>query len=168
PPAGRGAAVRACVRAHRAEAGRSGAPAGMARGARLPALCGGAGRDRLGGHPPVPGAAMSGLSRPRRLSWIASPFLAWGLHFFVVYSLQALVCGRGWSPASAGWASGSPTVAAFAPVGWCGLRARRMVAAAGGDAGRRLTARMVAMLCGLALVPMGFTVLPAVLLHPSG
>ena len=109
---------------------------------------------------------MSGLSRPRRLSWIASPFLAWGLHFFVVYSLQGLVCGRGWSPASAWWGMGALTVAAFATVAWIGLRARRVVAAAGDDAGRRFTARMVAMLCVLALVAMGFTVLPALLLHP--
>lgn len=109
---------------------------------------------------------MSGLSRPRRLLWIASPFLAWGLHFFAVYALQGLVCGRGWNVGAAWWGMGALTVAAFCALAWIAVRARRAARGAGEDAGRRFTARLVAMLCALALVAMGFTVLPALLLHP--
>ncbi len=109
---------------------------------------------------------MNGARRPRRLSWIASPFLVWGLHFFAVYSLQGLACGRGW-PAPAAWiAIALATLPAFAAVAWIGLRARRSAAAPESSDDRRFAARLVAMLSLLSLLAMAFTTIPVLLLQP--
>lgn len=109
---------------------------------------------------------MSRWSRPKRLSWIASPFAIWGLHFFGIYSIQGLVCARGWQ-AGGVWAGiGVATLAAFAAVAWIGLRARRLAGADGEPAEKRFAARLVAMLSLLSLVAMVFTIVPALLLHP--
>ncbi len=109
---------------------------------------------------------MSGSGRPKRLSWIASPFAIWGLHFVAVYSIQGLACARGW-PASGAWAGiGMSTLAAFIAVAWIGLRARRLAGAADDPGEKRFAARLVAMLSLLSLVAMVFTILPVLLLHP--
>lgn len=109
---------------------------------------------------------MTRSRRPRRLSWIASPFVVWGLHFVAVYSIQGLVCGRGW-PAAWAWAGmAAATLPAFAAVGWIGLRARRMARAAEAAGDKRFAARLVAMLSLLALLAMVFTIVPVLLLHP--
>lgn len=104
--------------------------------------------------------------RPRRLSWIASPFLVWGLHFFAAYSLQGLACGRGWPDATAWLAIGGVTLPAFLAVAWIGLRARRGAAVPDSGDGRRFAARLVAMLSLLALLAMAFTTIPVLLLQP--
>ena len=109
---------------------------------------------------------MSRSGRPKRLSWIASPFVAWGLHFVAVYSIQGLVCARGWPLAHAWLGMGLATLAAFAVVAWIGLRARHQAAAEANPGEQRFTARLVAMLCLLSLVAMAFTIAPALLLHP--
>ncbi|MGJ4801740.1 hypothetical protein [Luteimonas sp. SDU82] len=106
------------------------------------------------------------MRRSRRLSWIASPFLVWGLHFFAVYVLQGLACGRGWPPVAAWTGIGLATLAAFAAVIGIGLHARRQMVAAGTTDERRFTARLVAMLSLLAIVAMLFTCLPVLLLQP--
>ena len=109
---------------------------------------------------------MSWWSRPKRLSWIASPFAVWGLHFVAVYSIQGLVCGRGW-PASAAWLGiGLCTLPAFAAVAWLGLHARRRAGDAAVPGEKRFTAKLVAMLSILSLVAMVFTIVPVLLLHP--
>lgn len=104
--------------------------------------------------------------RPRRLSWIASPFVAWGLHFVTVYSLQGLVCGRGWPGWTAWLGIGLATLLAVAAVAWIGLRAWREADASEAAAERRFTARLVAMLSLLSLLAMAFTIIPALLLQP--
>src|SRR5690606_19246891 len=115
-PGGGGRAVPARGRAPGTAAGRCHAAAEMARGACLPALRDRAGRDRLGGRPSVPGAAVSAPRRQWRLTWIASPFVVWGLHFVAVYSIQGLACGRAWPVAGAWLGMGLATAPAFAAV----------------------------------------------------
>ena len=109
---------------------------------------------------------MSGAGRPRRLSWIASPFAAWGLHFVTVYAIQGLACARGWAVADARLGIGLATLPAVAAVAWIGLRARREAAAEANPGEKRFAARLVAMLCLLSLLAMAFTIVPALLLHP--
>lgn len=109
---------------------------------------------------------MSGSRRPRRLSWIASPFIVWALHFVAVYSIQGLACARGWPMAGAWLGMGLATVPAFAAVAWIGLHARRQALAPEVPGEKKFAARLVAMLSLLALVAMAFTSLPVLLLQP--
>ena len=109
---------------------------------------------------------MSWWSRPKRLSWIASPFVVWGLHFVAVYSIQGLVCGRGWTAGAAWLGIGLSTLPAFAAVAWLGLDARRRTRDAAAPGEQRFAAKLVAMLSLLSLVAMVFTILPVTLLHP--
>lgn len=110
---------------------------------------------------------MTSGSRPRRFSWIAAPMVWWALHFVAVYSLQGLVCARGWSePAGIAGIAGL-TLAAWAAVAWSGLHGRRVLAAADDDArGTRFAARLVAWLSVLSAVAIAFTVVPVLLLAP--
>lgn len=109
---------------------------------------------------------MSWWSRPKRLSWIASPFVVWGLHFVAVYSIQGLVCGRGWPPGGAWLGIGLSTLVAFAAVAWLGLDARSRARDANLPGETRFTAKLVAMLSLFSLVAMVFTIVPVPLLHP--
>ncbi|MGY1409528.1 hypothetical protein ACW5EG_08130 [Luteimonas sp. A611] len=109
---------------------------------------------------------MSAPRRQRRLSWIASPFVVWGLHFVAVYSIQGLACGRGWPVTGAWLGMGLATVPAFASVAWIGLHARRELLAPEVSGEKRFAAKVVAMLSLLALVAMAFTCLPMLLLQP--
>ena len=109
---------------------------------------------------------MNHSRRPRRLRWIASPFLAWGLHFVTVYSLQGLVCGRGWPGWTAWLGIGVATLLAATAVAWSGVRARREANASEAATGLRFTAQLVAMLSLLSLLAMAFTIIPALLLQP--
>jgi len=109
---------------------------------------------------------MSPSRRPRRLVWIASPFAIWVLHFVLVYSIQGLVCARGW-PLSVAWLGMAlVTLPAFAAVAWLGLDARRRAASADAAGEKRFAARLVAMLALLALLAMMFTIVPVLLLNP--
>ncbi len=109
---------------------------------------------------------MTRSRRPRRLLWIASPFAVWALHFVLVYSIQGLVCARGW-PLAAAWAGiAAVTLPAFAAVAWLGLRAWRRAQAADLAGEKRFAARLVAMLSLLAALAMVFTILPTLLLTP--
>jgi uncharacterized membrane protein SirB2 len=109
---------------------------------------------------------VSAPRRPRRLSWIASPFVVWGLHFVAVYAIQGLACARGWPVAGAWLGMGLATAAAFAAVAWIGLHARREALAPEVPGEKRFAARVVAMLSLLALLAMAFTSLPVLLLQP--
>lgn len=109
---------------------------------------------------------MSPHRRPRRLIWIASPFTVWALHFVAVYSIQGLVCGRGWTTGAAWTGMGLATVLAFSAVAWIGLRARRESTAEDVAGEKKFSARLVAMLSLLTLVAMALTTLPMLLLHP--
>ena len=100
------------------------------------------------------------------MSWIASPFVVWGLHFVAVYSIQGLVCGRGWTAGAAWLGIGLSTLPAFAAVAWLGLDARRRTRDAAAPGEQRFAAKLVAMLSLLSLVAMVFTILPVTLLHP--
>jgi uncharacterized membrane protein SirB2 len=106
------------------------------------------------------------VSGPRRLTWIAGPFVVWGLHFLAVYSIQGLACGRGWPVAGAWLGMTLATVAAFAAVAWIGLRARRELLAREAPPEKRFAAKVVAMLSLLALVAIVFTSVPMLLLQP--
>lgn len=119
-------------------------------------------------------------SRPRRFSWIALPLLPWALHFVAIYSLQGLVCARGWSQPLGMAGMVALTLLAFVAIAWIGLRARR--ALHGGRGGRdggqqsnrqegeresgRFAARVALLLSALSLVAVAFTALPLVLLAP--
>lgn len=109
---------------------------------------------------------MSAPRRQWRLTWIASPFVVWGLHFVAVYSIQGLACGRAWPVAGAWLSMGLATAPAFAAVAWIGLHARRELLAPQQPGARRFAARVVAMLSLLALLAMVFTSLPMLLLQP--
>ncbi|TYT23907.1 hypothetical protein FZO89_16975 [Luteimonas viscosa] len=109
---------------------------------------------------------MNAPPRPRRFSWIASPMLAWGLHFATVYSLQGLGCARGWGDAATRLAMGAATVLALVAVGWIGLRAWRRLRTVAGTRDGTFAARLVAILSLLAAVAIGFTALPMFLLLP--
>ena len=109
---------------------------------------------------------MTRSRRPRRLLWIASPFAIWALHFVLVYSIQGLVCARGWAVAAAWAGMALVTLPAFVAVAWLGLRARRRAQAADVAGEKRFAARLVAMLSLLAALAMVFTILPALLLNP--
>lgn len=104
--------------------------------------------------------------RRSRLLWIAAPFLPWALHFFAIYSLQGLACGRGWSIAGAYAAMGALSLACLAAVAWIGGRAWRQARSSHtrGDAG--MAARLVALLSGLSLLAIAMTTLPVLLLSP--
>ncbi|TDK23348.1 hypothetical protein E2F46_10505 [Luteimonas aestuarii] len=110
---------------------------------------------------------MTGTSRPRRFSWIAAPMVWWALHFVAVYSLQGLVCARGWSqPAGIAGITGL-TLVAWAVVAWSGVHGRRVLDAAADDPrGTRFAARLVVWLSVLSAVAIAFTVLPVLLLPP--
>jgi len=109
---------------------------------------------------------VSGLRGPWRLSWIASPFVVWALHFVAVYSIQGLACGRGWPVVGAWLGMGLATVPAFAAVAWIGLHARRELLAPEVPGEKRFAAKVVAMLSLLALMAMTFTSLPMLQLQP--
>ncbi len=109
---------------------------------------------------------MSRSGRPRRLSWIATPFVVWGLHFVAVYSIQGLACGRGWPAAWAWLGMALVTLPAFSVVAWVGLRARRQAGSEDTAGQKRFTARLVAMLSLLSLLAMAFTIVPVLLLQP--
>jgi amino acid permease len=110
---------------------------------------------------------MTTASRPRRFSWIAAPMLWWALHFVAVYSLQGLVCARGWSEPAGLAGIALLTLLAWAAVAWTGLHARRVLRHAGDDPrGTRFAARLATWLSVLSAVAIAYTVLPVVLLAP--
>src|SRR5690606_38175493 len=97
----------------------------------------------------------------------AAPMAVWALHFVVLYSLQGLTCGEGWSQRGASLAMVALTAPALAAIAWLGLRARRTARTAAGDpAARRVrfAAQATGLCAVLATVAVLFTVVPVLLL----
>lgn len=110
---------------------------------------------------------MTAPSRMRRFSWIAAPMVWWALHFVSVYSLQGLVCARGWSEPAGIAVIALLTLAAWSAVAWNGLHGRRVLQVADDEPhGTRFAARLVTWLSVLSAVAITFTVLPVLLLPP--
>jgi hypothetical protein len=108
----------------------------------------------------------AGLRRSR-FGWIAAPMVPWALHFVAVYSLQGLVCARGWSQPAGVAGMIALTLLAWGVVAWLGVRGRRVLAGADdGPHGTRFAARLVVLLSVLSAVAVAFTVLPVLLLAP--
>lgn len=110
---------------------------------------------------------MATPSRPRRLSWIALPLLPWALHFVAIYSLQGLVCARGWSQPAGMGGMVVLTLMAFAAIAWIGVRAWRVVRTRdAGQHGHLFAARVALLLSALSMVAVAFTAMPLLLLAP--
>lgn len=110
---------------------------------------------------------MATTSRPRRFSWIALPLVPWAVHFVAIYSLQGLVCARGWSQAAGQAGMVALTLLAFVAIAWIGLHAwRALHAEDADDDGRRFAARVALLLSALSMVAVAFTALPLLLLAP--
>ncbi|QDH71124.1 hypothetical protein [Marilutibacter alkalisoli] len=105
--------------------------------------------------------------RRSRFGWIAAPMLPWALHFVAIYSLQGLVCARGWNQVGGVVGMLALTVLAWGATAWLGALGRRALAAAADDPGAtRFAARLVVWLSLLSAVAILFTALPVVLLAP--
>lgn len=110
---------------------------------------------------------MSGTHAPRsRFLWIAAPFLPWALHFFAIYSIQGLACGRGWSTTSTYASMAGLSIACLAATGWIGLHAWRLARTARANGERSMAATLVAWLSALSLLAIAMTTLPVLLLSP--
>lgn len=108
----------------------------------------------------------AGLHRSR-FGWIAAPMVPWALHFVAIYSLQGLVCARGWNQPAGMAGMIALTLLAWGVVAWLGVRGRRALDGADdGPRGTRFAARLVVLLSVLSAVAIGFTALPVLLLAP--
>lgn len=108
----------------------------------------------------------AGGFRRSRFLWIAAPFLPWALHFFAIYAIQGLACGRGWSAAWTYAAMGALSLACMVAVGGIGARAWAQVRSSRARADAAMAARLVAMLSALSLLAIAMTTLPVLLLSP--
>lgn len=108
---------------------------------------------------------MTGRGGRLRFSTIAAPLLPWAVHFVAVYSLQGLVCARGWSQLAGQAGMAGLTAAAMGLVAWMAIRARRqMRGATAPDA--VFAARVALYVCGLSFVAVLFTATPLWMLAP--
>ena len=104
-------------------------------------------------------------ARPRRFTRIAAPLLPWAIHFVAVYSLQGLVCARGWSQLAGQTGMIGMTLLALVAVLLLGHRAwRRMRAGQQDD--DVFAARTALHVSALACVAIVFTAIPLWLLAP--
>lgn len=110
---------------------------------------------------------MTKTMRPRRFTWLALPLLPWAIHFVAIYSLQGLVCARGWSqPAGVAGMVGL-TIIALVAIAWIGTHAWRALRRLGRDEhGRRFTMQVASMLSVLSWVAVLFTAMPLLWLPP--
>lgn len=106
-------------------------------------------------------------ARPRRFTRIAAPLLPWAIHFVAVYSLQGLVCARGWSQLAGQTGMIGMTVVALAAIASIGFHAWRGMRRES-SAEALFTARVTLYASGLSLVAVLFTATPLWLLAPCG
>ena len=104
-------------------------------------------------------------SRARPFATVALPLLPWAIHFVAIYSLQGLVCGRGWSQPAGTLGMGALTVVALMAIAVIGRAALRALREATG-ATSRFVARVTLALSMLSAVATCFTSLPVLLLAP--